>query len=99
MARALYGLRRTSAANAWRPRRSPRLSSPVVDLRSTVIFSLALLSCGPPPPIAEAPAPEAEEEVVAAPREVTLTIIGTNDLHGHVHALPILAGYLRIVRE
>ena len=28
-----------------------------------------------------------------------ITVVGTNDLHGHVRALPIMAGYLRILRE
>lgn len=36
-----------------------------------------------------------------APRTqpVTITVIGTNDLHGHLRALPVFAGYLAILRE
>lgn len=28
-----------------------------------------------------------------------VSVVGTNDLHGHVHALPVLAGYLAVLRE
>ncbi len=37
------------------------------------------------------------EEVAAAP--VTLSFVGTNDLHGHIRALPLLAGYLENLRR
>ncbi|MBX3275377.1 MAG: 5'-nucleotidase C-terminal domain-containing protein [Sandaracinaceae bacterium] len=34
-----------------------------------------------------------------APRgELTLTVVGTNDLHGRVGALPVLGGYLEVLR-
>ncbi|HEY0138051.1 MAG TPA: 5'-nucleotidase C-terminal domain-containing protein [Nannocystis sp.] len=56
--------------------------------------SLALLiltACGP----AEAPAPQPEP----AATPVTLTIVGTSDLHGHLRALPLLAGHLNGLRR
>ncbi len=55
------------------------------------LFAALAASCGGPPPVEEAPPPE--------PRRVVLTIVGTNDLHGHVRALPYLAGYLEVLRE
>ena len=55
---------------------------------SPCLAALLLIACGAasPPP---APPP---------PRPVTITVIGTNDLHGHLRSLPVLAGYLRILR-
>ena len=40
----------------------------------------------------------AEPLAPAAPAELTLTVVGTNDLHGRVGALPVLAGYLGVLR-
>lgn len=57
--------------------------------RASLTLALSLLACGAPERAA-APPP---------PRPITLTVIGTNDLHGHVRALPIFAGYLAILRE
>jgi 5'-nucleotidase len=34
-----------------------------------------------------------------APTPVTISIVGTNDLHGHLEALPLLGGYLANVRR
>lgn len=62
-----------------------------VALRAIALAMLAL-ACGGPQLDAPPPAPE-------APRTVTITVVGTNDLHGHVRALPVLAGYLGILRE
>ncbi|MFK7990613.1 MAG: bifunctional UDP-sugar hydrolase/5'-nucleotidase [Sandaracinaceae bacterium] len=36
--------------------------------------------------------------VVERPDLVTLSVVGTNDLHGHVEALPLFAGYLAALR-
>jgi 5'-nucleotidase len=61
---------------------------------SRLLLALAFLqACGkaPPPPLAETARP--------GRNAVVLTIIGTNDLHGRVESLPILSGYLRILRE
>ncbi len=33
-----------------------------------------------------------------APSHTQLTIVGTNDLHGHIEMLPLLGGYLKILR-
>jgi len=57
---------------------------------------LALAACGhapAPEPVAPAPPP-----VAPAHRAVTISIIGTNDLHGALVRLPILAGYIANVR-
>jgi 2',3'-cyclic-nucleotide 2'-phosphodiesterase (5'-nucleotidase family) len=40
----------------------------------------------------------ATEGNAAARRERVITIVGTNDLHGHVEALPLLAGYVEALR-
>jgi len=45
----------------------------------------------PPPPVDAAPPPP--------PPPVVLSVIGTNDLHGQIHALPWLAGYLDNLRK
>lgn len=68
-------------------------------VRARLLAVLFLLACGsapPPRPSGELPA---RTPPPTAPRVVTLTVVGTNDLHGHLHALPILGGYLRILRE
>lgn len=44
---------------------------------------------GHPTPVAPAP----------APTPITLSIVGTNDLHGHIEALPWLGGYLANLRH
>lgn len=44
-------------------------------------------SSGPPP------------EVPHEPRRVVLSVIGTNDLHGHLRALPWFGGYVEVLRE
>lgn len=58
-------------------------------LRPRILASLLALACA-------CGAPRAATE---PPRTVTLTVIGTNDLHGHLRALPVLAGYLEILRD
>lgn len=37
--------------------------------------------------------------VDARPKLVTLTIVGTSDVHGHLESYPVLGGYLRILRS
>lgn len=63
------------------------------------LLLLTVVSCGssaqprpvtaPRPPIAAVP---------VRPRMVTISLVGTNDLHGHISSLPIFAGYLRNLR-
>ncbi len=56
-----------------------------------IIALLSLLTaCGGDRPVSRPALPQAPVEV---------TVIGTNDLHGHVEALPVLGGYLRVLRE
>ncbi len=64
---------------------------------------LLLLACGPTvapvpptPPLDEVPSLRGREQ--APPHRVVLSVIGTNDLHGHLETLPTLAGYLANVR-
>ncbi|MCB9596396.1 MAG: 5'-nucleotidase C-terminal domain-containing protein [Sandaracinaceae bacterium] len=58
--------------------------------RLMLLGAAVLASCGSTTPEVREPAP---------PRRVTITIVGTNDLHGHVGALPVLAGYVSALRE
>ena len=63
---------------------------------SRVCVLLALIgACSSPPSPHHAPLPQAPQKKAGA---VTLTIIGTNDLHGALDRLPILGGYLANVR-
>jgi len=54
-------------------------------------MALACAACGHPPPPPAPPAPP-------PPRARTLTILGTNDFHGSLQRLPILAGFVANVR-
>ncbi|GAB4208831.1 MAG: bifunctional UDP-sugar hydrolase/5'-nucleotidase [Sandaracinaceae bacterium] len=54
--------------------------------------SLTFASCGP------FAAPRPDDDPTPAPRVVTISIVGTNDLHGHVEALPAFSGYLASLR-
>ncbi len=66
-------------------------------MKSAVFIASALmLACGsaPPPKPAPPPAPSAK-----APAARGFTILGSNDLHGHIETLPLLAGYVERVRQ
>ncbi len=75
-------------------------------LRSLVAatLSVALLSCGAPiqAPIPPGPpgqgVPPAPPQPAAPRAPLTLSIVGTNDLHGALPRLPILGGYLANLR-
>lgn len=56
---------------------------------------VGLAACGP----AEAPAPTSPSPAASAPALLTLSIVGTSDLHGHLRALPLLAGHLAGLRR
>jgi 2',3'-cyclic-nucleotide 2'-phosphodiesterase (5'-nucleotidase family) len=60
--------------------------------RFAAIVALSLAAACPKTPAT--PAATAPER-----KTVVLTIVGTNDLHGRVEALPVLAGYVKILRE
>lgn len=60
-------------------------------MKLRALLLAALTACGASPP----PLQPAERPSTAA-RE--LSIVGTNDLHGHVESLPLLAGYLELLR-
>ncbi len=65
---------------------------------------LLLIACGPTaapvpatPPLDEVPSVRVHT-LDAAPRRVVLSVVGTNDLHGHLDALPRFGGYLANLR-
>ena len=68
-------------------------------LWATLALVLAPLACKPAdaPPATPQPAPAAIP-APSEPRVTTISIVGTNDLHGRVHALPLLAGYVENLR-
>lgn len=76
-------------------------------MRRAWLLSVWLLqACGSPAPSAAPhPAPPTSPAAHAPSREpdvVPISIVGTNDLHGHLEMLPLLAGYvarLRTLRE
>lgn len=65
--------------------------------RRTTTLALLLAACSPAGPATPAPAPTPVRAHARDP--VTLTIIGTSDLHGHVRALPLLASHLAGLRR
>src|SRR5262249_19104021 len=44
------------------------------------------------------PREASEAAKTAPPAPITISIVGTNDLHGHVESLPTLGGFLRVLR-
>ncbi len=64
-----------------------------------LLSSCALSSCGPNAPAPQT-LPEPDQTLQPLPPPVeSLSIIGTNDLHGHIEMLPLLGGYLRVLRS
>jgi 2',3'-cyclic-nucleotide 2'-phosphodiesterase (5'-nucleotidase family) len=53
-------------------------------------FALALVLAAPP---------ARPDAAVPPPANVTISLVGTNDLHGHIEALPRLAGYVANLRR
>jgi 5'-nucleotidase len=72
--------------------RRPRIAA---ARRSIAILTIAA-ACSSP---ARAPAPEPAPTAPPAPDVATISIVGTSDLHGHVRALPLLAGYVSNLRR
>jgi 2',3'-cyclic-nucleotide 2'-phosphodiesterase (5'-nucleotidase family) len=74
-------------------------------MRTALITAWILIACAPPPAVPAAPwqgdgkwHTTAKSPSPAPARPVTLSIIGTNDLHGALERLPLLAGFLANVR-
>lgn len=65
---------------------------------AVAFLGLGLASCGPNEPAAK-DTTDTKVVVPEAPAVTSLSIIGTNDLHGHVEMLPLFAGYLNILRS
>jgi 5'-nucleotidase len=61
------------------------------------LWLVAFAACAAPSPPAPA-APQQPQQAQQQHRSVTLTIVGTNDLHGALVRLPLLAGYVANVR-
>lgn len=63
----------------------------------------ALVACGGPSHSVEGPTPgpqaHTETPAPAPPAEVIVSIIGTNDLHGHIERLPVFSGYVNNLRR
>ena len=72
-------------------------------MRPRLSWSLLVLlvcTCDRAAPIATPPdATSTDPAPPARARPVTISIVGTNDLHGHLGALPILGGYLANLRR
>jgi 5'-nucleotidase len=62
-----------------------------------VLATCALVACTPVPVPVPAPAP-APVSPAAAPHAVTISLVGTNDLHGAIDRLPLFAGYIANLR-
>jgi 5'-nucleotidase len=65
-------------------------------LRSSITVVMALVIACSQPPQKKPPGPRVPPKPNAG--AVTITIIGTNDLHGAIERLPILGGYIANVR-
>ena len=59
------------------------------------LASFFVLGCGgEAPPSSALPSHLEAPAGPAAPEPVPITLLGTNDLHGHLEMLPLLAGYV-----
>jgi 2',3'-cyclic-nucleotide 2'-phosphodiesterase (5'-nucleotidase family) len=69
-----------------------------------LLLAALALHCGaenlPPKPMQAVPTVAYEATAVPSlpPATYHLTVIGTNDLHGHLEAMPLLAGYIEALR-
>ncbi len=62
------------------------------------LAALACSSAPPPPATLPQTPPPAAPVAEAKPGPITVTLVGTNDVHGRIDSLPILAGYLANLR-
>ncbi len=56
-------------------------------------------ACAAPRPPSGGPAANATAPTPAAAAPRVITVVGTNDVHGHLRRLPVFAGYLERLRE
>ena len=63
-------------------------------MRCTWLLALVALGACARPPVATAPA-----RAAAAPGTTTISILATTDIHGHLEALPWIAGHIRVLRD
>ncbi len=79
----------------------------ILALTASAVACLALIcgaaacspASGPSTAGALSSSPSATAAAGAPAGRATVTIVGTNDLHGRVHALPLLSGYVSRLRE
>lgn len=66
------------------------------------LFALLATACASTPPVPDYPpleeVPSLAEPEPVAPRRVTISVVGTNDVHGHFERLPLFGGILRNLR-
>ena len=109
---AAVGAHRVVASHAKMPDNEGRMRdfAPRISAR-LVMLAVALASCGAPtptptptptPPVQRARARSADvahrATPPALPATLTLSLVGTNDVHGRLASLPVLAGYLANLR-
>jgi 2',3'-cyclic-nucleotide 2'-phosphodiesterase (5'-nucleotidase family) len=68
-----------------------------VSLFPIILLTALLAGACARPLLSIPPVVPARSSRYSAP-QLTLTIVGTNDLHGHLKALPVLGGFLRVLR-
>jgi 5'-nucleotidase len=83
---------RRDFGTAFRPR-----AASMRAVRPLAIAALACLAACSASPATTAPS--ASSTKPEAPARVVLSLVGTNDLHGHVEATPLLGGYLANLRK
>lgn len=79
-----------------------RLEPPVGTIAAracAVLMAAACAHCAAPIRRHAVTAVTGSPVAAAALPPVTITLLGTNDLHGHMEALPVLAGYVAAMRE
>ncbi|MBK7579544.1 MAG: bifunctional metallophosphatase/5'-nucleotidase [Myxococcales bacterium] len=66
---------------------------------STALFAVWLTGCTPAAPPEAQPPLTPTSPPLAEPAETVITIVGTNDVHGHIEHLPAFGGYVERLRE
>ncbi len=66
---------------------------------STAVFAFAAVACKQKPERDERPAPVVAETTGGTDAQLEISVIGTNDVHGHVGRLAVFGGYLNNLRK
>lgn len=67
-------------------------------LASTLLFPLAACAAAPAPKASPTAPALASSVAPASAPPVEITLVGTSDLHGRLATLPLLGGYLSVLR-